>query len=124
SSQVWEPPKKPARFNAALADRIESFGPRPNSDGITLDRSGNVYITDIGASALGVIAAQDRSYRLLDSNPLISWPDALSFGPDGYVYAAVNQVHRTPALNGGGNDAQPPYLIVRIKGLADGVPGR
>ncbi len=109
---------------AELAQRIEAFGSRPNSDGITLDRAGNVYITDVGASGIGVIKASDRTYQLLDAQGFVSWPDALSFGPDGYIYAPANQVHLTPALNGGVNDAKPPYLIVRIKGLTTGTSGR
>lgn len=107
-----------------LAQRVERFGPRPNSDGITIDQSGNVYITDVAASGIGVVRASDRTYQLLDADTFVSWPDALSFGPDGYIYAAVNQVHRTPALNGGRNEAKPPFLIVRLKGLDAGTAGR
>jgi sugar lactone lactonase YvrE len=38
-----------------LAERVENYAARPNSDGISIDRDNNIYITEIGANAIGVI---------------------------------------------------------------------
>ncbi|KST68747.1 hypothetical protein [Mastigocoleus testarum] len=46
------------------------------------------------------------------------------FSKDGYLYSVINQLHRTPPLNAGKNDTKPPFLIIRIKPLADGIVGR
>jgi hypothetical protein len=48
----------------------------------------------------------------------------LSIGPEGKFYAVVNQLHRSAALNGGEALSKPPYLLIEVKALAAGLPGR
>jgi hypothetical protein len=62
---------------------------------------------------------------------LCSAPSAIAFLNDlvvdaqrGFVYIAVNQLHRAPALNGGVEGGQPPYRIMRVYTGSEGVPGR
>ena len=74
-------------------------------------------------NAIGVIGP-DRTYRVLISDPRLSWVDAFSFGTDGYLYTVANQLHRSAVLNGGESATKPPYLILRFKPLAAGTPGR
>ncbi|ELR96785.1 L-dopachrome tautomerase-related protein [Gloeocapsa sp. PCC 73106] len=99
---------------AQLAQKVEDYAERPISDGIIIDRSNNIYITDVGANAIGVIGS-DRTYQVLLSAPWISWPDAFSIGPDGYIYSLINQLHRTPPLNAGIDKTVPPFLLIRFK---------
>ena len=66
----------------------------------------------------------NRQYRQLLAGPQLSWIDAFSFGPDGKLYAVANQLHRTAVLNGGESAVRPPYLVLSIQPLADGVSGR
>ncbi|NJK38187.1 MAG: hypothetical protein HC835_14340 [Oscillatoriales cyanobacterium RM2_1_1] len=106
-----------------LAQQVEDYAEKPICDGISIDQANNIYITDLGSDAIGVIRP-NRSYQKLISAPWIAWPDAFSFGPDGYIYGVINQLHRTPALNGGVDDVKPPFLIIRFKPLAPGVIGR
>lgn len=108
---------------AALAERVERWAERPISDGIAMDDAGNIYISDIGANAVGVIDA-DRQYRLLAQDPRLSWPDAFSFGADGKLYVVANQLHRTARLNAGTQTATPPFHVLRLEPLATGVTGR
>ena len=110
----------------ALAARVERYADKPISDGIAIDNDGNIYISDVSASAIGVIPSTDRNYRHeQQDDDLIAWPDSFSFGPDGYVYVTLTQVHRAPFMNGGGEGSlRPPFNIVRFKGLAPGVTGR
>lgn len=107
-----------------LASRVESFGRKPPSDGISMDAAGNVYVTDVGASGIGV-TAPDGSYRLLfrDAERLC-WPDAISAGPDGFMYVTVNKLHRTAQLNAGKDESEPPYYIIRFRPLAPAALGR
>ena len=125
--------RNPKLNDEDLAKRVEDYAAKPNCDGISIDRENNIYITDLAANAIGVIrsdrpsvgnAQTKPSYEQLVSEPWMSWIDALSFGPDGYLYSVINQLHRTPALNGGKNDTKPPFLIIRVKPLADGIVGR
>ncbi len=107
----------------ALAGRVERWSDKPICDGISIDNAGNLYLGDLANNAIGVIDF-DRKYRVLINDPRLSWVDAFSFGPDGYLYVVVNQLHRTAVLNGGSAATEPPYLILKFKPLANGTVGR
>lgn len=114
----------PALSEDDLAQRIERFGPKPPSDGISIDNAGNVYVTDVQANGIGV-TGPDGNYQLLFSDPdKLSWPDSIAAGPDGFMFVAVNKLHRTPQLNAGVNESQPPYYVVRFQPLAPVTVGR
>jgi sugar lactone lactonase YvrE len=109
---------------AELAERVERFGDKPVSDGITMDTAGNVYITSVSENGIGVVKP-DGSYELLFSDPeRLSWPDGMSCGPDGKVYATVNRLHKSARLNAGVAESQPPYYVVRFDPLAPCPVGR
>ncbi|MBW2651842.1 MAG: hypothetical protein JRC57_01970 [Deltaproteobacteria bacterium] len=110
--------------DAELTSRIERYGDRPICDGITIDGSGNVYITDITNYAIGVVEPSGNYRVLLKDEKLLVWPDGMSFGPDGYIYVVANQLHLSPVFNMGKNLSTPPYYLVRFKSLAKGAVGR
>ncbi|MGL4751491.1 MAG: L-dopachrome tautomerase-related protein [Aeromonadaceae bacterium] len=100
--------------DAALAAKPERYATKANSDGIVADNNGHVYITDIEAHGIGI--ANDKEYRLLaQDKTLLSWADGLAIGPDNYLYATVNQLHKHSALNSGIDDSKPPYFIIKVK---------
>lgn len=107
-----------------LGDRIERYGDKPISDGITVDNAGNVYITDITANAIGVTNSRGNYRILYWDDELLSWPDGFAVGPDGYIYGTVNQLHRSPPLNAGEDGSIAPYLVVRFPALAPSRTGR
>lgn len=99
-----------------LAKRVDRYGDKPVSDGIAVDRFGNVYITDVQAGGIGV-TRPDGSYELMFSDPdVIQWPDSIARRGNRYV-AVVNQLHLSAPLNGGVNEAEPPYYIISFQGL-------
>ncbi len=106
-----------------LANSAERWSEKPICDGISIDDAGNIYLGDLANNAIGVIGA-DRNYSVLISDPRLSWVDAFSFGDNGYLYAVINQLHRSAVLNGGESATQPPYLIVKFRPLAGGTVGR
>jgi sugar lactone lactonase YvrE len=106
-----------------LGSRVEKYAERPPCDGITIDVAGNIYVTEITGGAIGVISAE-RKYRRIIEDRRLSWPDAFSFGPDGWMYVVANQLHRTAPLNGGKDETARPYQILRFKPPAEGVVGR
>ncbi len=108
---------------AELASKVERYSDKPISDGISIDREGNIYISELAANAIGVVTT-DRKYQRLIGDQRLSWPDAFSFGADGYLYVAVNQLHRSAGLNAGEEVSIPPYYIFRFKPLAPGIVGR
>ncbi len=106
-----------------LAANVEWWSDKPICDGISVDNAGNIYLGDLANNAIGVIGA-DREYSVLISDPRLSWVDAFSFGDGGYLYAVINQLHRSAVLNGGEPATKPPYLIVKFKPLSGGTIGR
>ncbi|MEO1017079.1 MAG: hypothetical protein AAFY56_05240 [Pseudomonadota bacterium] len=107
-----------------LALEVERFGPKPPSDGITIDAAENIYVTDGGGNAIG-ITKPDGTYAVHVVDERIEWPDGLSAAPDGNIYPTFNRLNNTPPLNGG-ESIEPigPYYVVRFRHLADVVVGR
>jgi len=115
--------RNPDLSDATLGERVEPWAGRPISDGISIDDEGHLYLGDLSRNAIGVIGP-DRRYRQFLSDPRLSWIDAFSFGPDGWLYAVANQLHRTTVLNNGTAATRPPYLVIRFRPFASGTPGR
>lgn len=107
----------------ALLSKVERYGGKPVSDGIIVDNSGNVYITAIADAAIGVIKPNGK-YERLFSDASLAWPDGFAAGADGYIYATINELHRSPVLNSGENAATGEFKIIRFKPLAGVTVGR
>jgi sugar lactone lactonase YvrE len=107
----------------ALSAKVERYSAKPVCDGITIDKDNNIYLGDLAENAIGVIRP-DRSYQQIAKNDQLAWVDSLSFGPEGKLYAVVNQLHHSATLNGGEALSKPPYLLIEVKALAAGLPGR
>ena len=108
---------------AELSARIERVADKPLSDGLSLDVEGNVYITDVEHGAICVVG-DDGKLRTLVRSPAIRWPDALSFGPDGWLYVADSALQDVILKSRGHIGARAPYEIFRINTGTEGYPGR
>ncbi|MBD2843298.1 L-dopachrome tautomerase-related protein [Erythrobacter rubeus] len=108
----------------AIEAAVERYGDKSPSDGITIDNAGNVYVTDGGGNAIG-ITRPDGSYETLIVDRRIEWPDGMSTGPDGYIYATVNRLNNAPPLNGGKmTEPSEPYYLIRFRPIAPVTQGR
>ncbi len=107
----------------ALVSRIERYGDKPISDGITIDDAGNVYVTSITDDSIGV-TDKDGNYRTLVTRDDLSWPDGLAVGPNNYIYATINELHRSPPLNNTTVQPKGEFKIVRLKALSKATTGR
>jgi len=107
----------------ALVASIERYGDKPISDGITIDNAGNVYVTSITNDAIG-ITQPNGQYNVLIKHDSLSWPDGLAVGPNNYIYATINELHRSPVLNNGKNDAKGEFKVIRFKALSKASVGR
>jgi len=113
-----------AEFPAAqLARRVEAYSAKPLSDGLSTDVDGNVYVTDVEHNAVFLIGA-DREPRTLLRSPRIRWPDALSFGPEGWLYVADSALQSVVLQPQEHIEANGPYGIFRFRPGAEGVPGQ
>ena len=106
-----------------LANRVERYSDKPLSDGMSIDLEGNVYITDVEHSSVFVVGA-DRELRTLIQSRNVRWADALSFGPDGYLYLADSALSELILQSREHIEAQGPYRIFRFKPGVEGVPGQ
>lgn len=104
-------PTLPAR---ELEGHVDRFSDKPLSDGLDIDATGRVYVTDVEHGAV-VVVDQARRLTTLVRSPRIRWADSLSFGPDGWLYIADSALHdvilQTPdhiAIAG-------PYYVFRVR---------
>jgi sugar lactone lactonase YvrE len=107
----------------AVADRVEDFGPKPLSDGLSTDDAGNVYITDPEHSAILTLGS-DRGLRTLVKDTRLRWPDGLSFGPDGWLYVTCSALQDVLFRSAAAVPGHAPYQIFRLQPGMQGVPGQ
>jgi sugar lactone lactonase YvrE len=88
--------RDPAISSDKLAGLVEEYATKPLCAGITLDGKGNVYVSDLTAKAIGMIATGSKEYRILATDPRFLWPDGLCFGADGKLYFYTNASRAFP----------------------------
>jgi sugar lactone lactonase YvrE len=99
-----------------LRESIEDYAAKPPSDGFRVDGQGRVFVTDLEGNGVGI--ATPDGYELVESDAIrLRWPDGLAFDRTGAVIVTANQLHRHPELNGGEDESDPPYAILRLNRL-------
>lgn len=113
-----------AEFDTAtLEAKVQRYGDKPISDGITIDGGGNVYVTSITDNSIGVVRSNGKYETLFKSDEL-SWSDGFAYGPDHKVYVTINELHRSPVLNNGKNGSKGKLKVMRFDTLVKGKSGR
>ena len=105
-----------------LKDRVERYGKKPQSDGLTMDNDGNIYVTDVEHGAISILG-RDRQLTTLLQDDRIRWPDGLSYGPDGYIYITDSDIPDIMLKTKWNIRKNAPYYIFRFKSDHEGVPG-
>lgn len=106
-----------------LGKLLERFSDKPLSDGLSIDTAGNVYVTDIEHHAIFRVDPSGELSTLIQSRK-IRWPDALSFGPDSYLYVADSALPELILKPAEHIKDKGPYRIFRFQPGFDGVPGQ
>jgi sugar lactone lactonase YvrE len=107
---------------AELSKRVETYADKTMSDGISMDRSGNVFLTDLEHSAI-VRLTPERTLETLLRDTRMRWPDGMSFGPDGWLYVTCSALHQVIGRTPGQVRAKAPFQIYRFRPGTDGTPG-
>ncbi|KQT20843.1 hypothetical protein ASG31_16800 [Chryseobacterium sp. Leaf404] len=97
-----------------LTKKIEYYSEKPKSDGFKIDSKGQIFVTDVENSAIGISTPKGYSILVQDKS-LISWPDGISIGSDDYLYFTSNQLQNKPWWNNGKDESKPPYYVLRFK---------
>ena len=106
-----------------LANRVERFSDKPLRDGLSADIDGNIYVTDVEHGAIFIVSDQGRLQTLIKS-PRIRWADALSFGPNGWLYLADSAIPDQVLQSRDHIERSGPYSIYRFKPGYSGIPGQ
>jgi sugar lactone lactonase YvrE len=110
------------KSNAEIENSVEDFSEKPQSDGLSIDMNGTIYLTAIEHGSIMSLDANKKLVTLVQSKK-IRWPDGLSFGNDGWLYltdsALPDAMLRTKAHIQGSR----PYQIYRIRLTNQGIPG-
>ncbi len=109
--------------DAEFGKKVERHSDKPLSDGFSIDTEGNVYVTDVEHCAI-FRASPDRRLATLIRSEQIRWPDALSFGPDGYLYIADSALPELILQSEAHIREQGPYRIFRFQPGVEGIPGQ
>jgi sugar lactone lactonase YvrE len=105
-----------------LAAKVESFGDKTVSDGITTDDEGRVYLSDPEHNAVVAMQPDGKLETLLVDSKL-RWPDGFSFGPDGWLYLTCSSLQHVIMKSADEIAAHGPYHIFRFKPGASAAPG-
>jgi len=106
----------------ALAAKVEDYGPKTITDGLSSDDAGNVYLTDPEHSAV-LTLGPDRKLTTLIKDPKLRWPDGLSFGPDGWLYVTCSALEDVLFRPEEEVARHAPYQIWRFKPGTTAAPG-
>lgn len=93
-----------------VAMNIEDLGKKPMSDGITIDKSGNVIITDVEHGGLTSFNPVTKKSVTLVRSKEIGWADGVSAGPDSSLYFTDSAIPKYI-----GEFALPPSEMLVLK---------
>ena len=84
-----------------------------------------VKIADFGRRRFVLVGpGADGSLQTLIAADELRWPDALSFGPGGYLYIADSALSELILQSREHIESQGPYRIYRFRPGFEGVPGQ
>lgn len=112
-------------FRGRQADRwVRPLGRKPLNDGLSMDLNGNVFITDVEHGSIMKMTPQGTLTTVIRDEQKIRWADALSFGPDDWLYVADSAIPDQMLRSKAHMASQAPYAIYRFKPGTRGVPGQ
>ena len=108
--------------------RIEFYAHKPYNGGLTIDEDNNLYLTEVGRHAIGIIPPDTREYRVYVFGPEHDLAGRRDLHFRWVMYSGAAQLIQTGTFqsnatpSGKANNA-PPYRIYRFRPEAAGTPG-
>ena len=100
---------------AELEKRVEDLGHFLTTDGMEIDKQGNLYFGDLEHSAIVRISPDLKTRTELVKDERLGWPDSYSISRDGYLYISTSHIHEAAPFNGGVDKRKLPYGLFRLK---------
>jgi sugar lactone lactonase YvrE len=105
--------RNPAASANNVATAVENVGATFPTDGLWMDKKGNLYLTDINHNGVVRRTAQGATERLV-SDPKLQWPDTFSEGPDSAIYITASHINESPRFNEGKSTRKLPYAVFKF----------
>ncbi|MBY6208988.1 MULTISPECIES: L-dopachrome tautomerase-related protein [Halomonas] len=96
-----------------LANAITRVGDKPVSDGADTVEDGRHFFTNLNENGVDILTMDGRLEPLVRDERL-DWPDSVRLADDGWLYVAVNQLHKAPPFTGGDDEGKAPYAILKV----------
>lgn len=113
----------PNSSDADLSAAVERISDKPLSDGLSIDTSGSVLISDVEHGAVFRVT-ENRQLETLLRSRRIRWADALSYGPDGWLYIADSALRDVILKSPDHIESRGPFKIFRVQTDVEGTPGQ
>lgn len=99
-----------------LAAKVEIVGQTPAPDGmLSGGRDGSIYLAAFEQNAIVRFEPETKKTTTVITDPQLSWPDSLSWGPDGMIYVTASQIQNMPRFNNGESTRTTPYKVFKVK---------
>ncbi len=115
--------RDPSLAPETVAAAVEAVGKKPLNDGLSTDIAGNILITDVEHGAI-LRMTPSATLETLIKSERIRWADALSYGPDGWLYIADSAIPEQMLRSKAHIASQAPYYIYRFRPGIDSVAGQ
>jgi sugar lactone lactonase YvrE len=98
-----------------LVAKVVDLGHVNITDGMAIDKHGNLYFGDLEKSAIIKISPKLEKTTLVTDARLV-WPDSYAISKDGaYLYVSTAHVYEAPPFNKGVDKRTLPYGLFRLK---------
>jgi len=96
-----------------LSAEVKTVGEKTMTDGMAMDKQGNIYLSDLENSAIVRKTPEGKLETLLKSAS-IRWPDGFSFDQQGQLYFTCSSLHQVIGMSAEDIAQNAPYQIYRF----------
>ena len=109
--------RDPSLSKRDLESRVDKVAQTPAPDGMIEAPDGSVYLTDIEDSAIARWNPATGKVCQVIQDKRLSWPDTLSWRPNGALYVTCSQIQNLPRFNNGRSARTEPYRLFKVTGV-------